>query len=196
MSSSDEPKPSWYTSVLSLMTGLKDRMMDRISGVSKSFFEVFVTICFTFVPFFFLSIKWLEAEGSNTRKTLSDTFLGYWQAGEIVLPILGLCGAVAALLALNVGYFAWWIHAIVGAIILVFTIGGGAALTGTDGFNQALNPELITVGFVGYGVLALLWFILAAKVRTTEARPRASDRSARSILDEANARRGKVGNQQ
>ncbi|MEQ9682660.1 MAG: hypothetical protein RLO49_08125 [Rhodospirillales bacterium] len=167
--------------------------MEKVSGVTKSLFEVVVTVCFTFIPFFFLSIKWLEVEGENTQQTLTDAFLGYWQAGEIVLPILGLCGAVAALLALNVGYFAWWAHAVVGAILLVFTFGGGAALTGTGGFNQPLNPELITVGFAGYATLALLWFVLAAIVRTTEPHTRASDQVARTILEQANEHRGKSG---
>jgi len=193
MFSSDGFVKKTFQTVISKAVYVKDWTMERISGVSKSFFEVFVTICFTFVPFFFLSIKWLESEGSNTSKSLSDTFFGYWQAGEIVLPILGLCGAVAALLALNIGYFSWWIHAVVGAIILVFTIGGGAALTGSDGFNNALNAELITFGFIGYAVLAVLWFLLAAKVRTTEPTTRRSDQKARSILDEANARRSKAG---
>ena len=167
--------------------------MERVSGVAKSFFEVFATICFTFIPFFFLSIRWLEADGSNTSKSLSDAFLDYWQAGEMVLPILGLCGAVAALLALNIGYFAWWVHAVVVTIILFFTIGGGAALTGTDGFNKDLNSELITFGFVGYAILAILWFLLAAKVRMTEPTTRKS--GAPDILNKANARRNTTGGQ-
>ena len=167
--------------------------MERISGVAKSGFEVLVTICFTFIPFFFLSIKWLDSEGSNTSKTLSDTFFGYWQAGEIVLPILGLCGAVTALLALNIGFFAWWVHAGVGFVILIFTVAGGAALTGTDGFNDPLNSELITIGFGGYVVLAFLWFLLAMKVRTTEPTTRTSNAS--NILNKANARRNTTGSQ-
>lgn len=195
MSSSDGKKITFPHQARAKMMGCKEWAVERIPGVFKSFFEVFVTICFTFIPFFFLSIRWLESEGSNTSKTLSDTFFGYWQAGEIVLPILGLCGAVVALLALNTGYFAWWVHAIVGSIILVFTIGGGAALTGTDGFNNVLNPELITIGFLGYATLALLWFLLAAKVRTTEPKTRGSDQKARSILAEAEARRNKAGSQ-
>lgn len=193
MSSSDSQNSIWYDRPVAAFKVCKEWAMERISGVAKSGFEVFVTICFTFIPFFFLSIKWLDSEGSNTSKTLSDTFFGYWQAGEIVLPILGLCGAVTALLALNIGYFSWWVHALVGAIILVFTIAGGAALTGTDGFNNVLNSELITVGFVGYAVLAFLWFLLAIKVRTTEPTTRTSNAS--NILNRANARRNTTGSQ-
>lgn len=167
--------------------------MERMSGFLKSFFEVIVTICFTFIPFFFLSIKWAASQGPNTSNSLSSAFFQYWQAGEIVLPILGLCGAVVALLALNVGYFSWWIHAAVGTIILVFTIGGGAALTGSDGFNKALNAELITFGFIGYAALAFLWFLLATRVRTTEPQTRRSDQKALTILQEANERRNKAG---
>lgn len=167
--------------------------MDKFAEVLKSLFEVFTTVGFTFVPFCFLSIKWLEADGKNTQSTFFQAFSGYWQAGEIVLPIFGLCGAVAALLVLNKGYFPWWIHAITVLIILFFTLGSGAALTGTNGFKEALNPELIMVGFIGYMILALIWFALAAAVRTTEARPRTSDQSARSILNNANERRGKSG---
>lgn len=193
MSSDDRSFPQWCYRTLATLRQGKDCVMERISGILKSFFEVFVTICFTFIPFFFLSIRWLETEGANTSTSLSGSFFGYWQAGEIVLPILGLCGAVAALLALNIGYFAWWVHAFVGAIILIFTIGGGAALTGTDGFNNDLNSELITVGFVGYAILAFLWFLLAVTVRTTEPETRKS--GAPDILDIANARRKITGRQ-
>ncbi len=195
MSSSDGQSINWYQRAWAAISNCWGWMMERVSGVSKSIFEVFVTIGFTFFPFFFLSIKWPETQGSNTQSTLSDAFFAYWQAGEIVLPIFGLCGAVAALLALNKGYFSWGVHALVSATILFFAFGGGAALIGSDGFNKTLNPELVTFGFFGYAILAFVWFLLAAKVRTTEPTTRKSDQKARSILDEANARRNKAGNQ-
>lgn len=191
----DGQKAEWSQKAMAFIAGCKEWIVERMSGFSKSFFEVFVTICFTFIPFFFLSIKWPKTQGGNTKATIVDAFLEFWQAGEMVLPILGLCGAVAALLALNKGYFAWWVHALVGATVLFFAFGGGAALIGSDGFNEALNAELIRFGFIGYMVLAFLWFVLAAVVRTTEPTTRKSDEKARSILEEANLRRSKTGSQ-
>lgn len=190
MSLNDEPKLPFHTNVLSILVGLKEWFSENSADVLKSFVEVCVTICFTFIPFFFLSIRWLQADGSNTSKTLWDTFTTYWQAGEIVLPILGLCGGVTALLALNAGYFAWWVRSLVGILILVFTLGIGAALFVSDGFSSPLNSGPINVGFFAYAFLAFVWFLLSARVRTTEARPRDSDNFANSILDEVNGRRG------
>lgn len=164
-----------------------DFFTDKGPGMLKSLFEVTVTVGFTFVPFFFLSIKWLKSDGGNTQSSMLDAFWGFWQAGEIVLPIFGLCGAVAALLALNVGYFSWWVHAVVGIIVLIFTIAAGAALIGTEGMKKALNPELIYAGFFGYLLLAVMWWTLAAYVRTTEPRLRTSDRNARTLIEQANA---------
>ncbi|MCR9140269.1 MAG: hypothetical protein NXI27_30110 [Alphaproteobacteria bacterium] len=171
----------------------KELFMERIGGYAKSFFEVFTTVCFTFVPFFFLSIRWQETDGSNSLPSIWKAFSSFWQSGEIVLPLLGLSGAVVSLLALNVGYFSWWVHAMIGALILVFTIGGGAALTGSRGFDVPLNNELVVTGFVGYGLLALVWFLLAAKVRTTEPKLRSSGESAQSILEQARRRRASGG---
>lgn len=174
------------------MNYLNVNWLEILDGMAKSFFEVIVTICFTFIPFFFLSIKWSKKDGTNSSHALFDSFQGYWEAGEIVLPILGLCGAVVALLALNVGYFAWWIHALVGAVILVFTFGGGAALIGTDGFKDSLNSELIEIGFIGYIVLAVIWFVLASIVRGTNPKTRNSAKSSKDVLDEANRRRAEL----
>ncbi|NPD16132.1 hypothetical protein HOY34_13080 [Xinfangfangia sp. D13-10-4-6] len=188
MSSGDDGnngKTSWKPNIEVCMEWLSD----KLPGFTKSLFEVIVTVGFTFIPFFFLSIKWLKSDGANTASSLSGSFLGFWQSGEVVLPILGMCGAVVALLALNVGYFSWWVHAIVGLVVLIFTIGSGAVLIATGGMKQSLNSELITVGFVSYVSLALIWLFLAAVVRTTEARPRGSDRYARKLLDQVNKQR-------
>jgi len=164
-------------------------------GIMKSLLEVSVTIGFTFFPFLFLSIDWPDDQSPNTLSSLSDAFFKYWEAGEIVLPLLGLCGAVSALLALNKGYFSWWVHMPVGIIVLLFAMGGGAALIGSDGFSNALSPELVKFGFVGYILLVILWFILAAAVRLTEPKARRSDQNARSVIAEANSRRKAAGSQ-
>ena len=167
--------------------------MERLSGLGKSIFEVCVTISLTFVPFLLLSFKWLETDGSNTSGDFLGVFFGYWQAGEIVLPILGLCGAVTALLALNKGYFEWWTHAIVSIFILVCVLGSGSSLIKTDGFTDELNSQIIITGFFVYGALAFIWIWLASTVRTTEPTTRQSD--ATDIINKANARRNDTGSQ-
>lgn len=185
--SSRSPEGSWWPiGKCRLNKDSKEWFRRMLPNFFKSLFEVTATLCFTFIPFFFLSIKWLAADGANTQSTILEAFFGYWQAGEIVLPILGLCGAVAALLALNIGYFPWWVHALVGVIVLGVTIGGGAALTSSGGFKHSLNSELITAGFFGYALLAFLWLILAVTVRTTQPKIRSSDSRANDILKRAN----------
>lgn len=163
--------------------------MEKVSGFAKSLAEVLITVSFTFLPFVILAIRWPADEGGNTQHAISAEFLGYWQSGELVLPILGLCGSVTALLALNTGYFYWWVHAAVGVIVLILALGGGAALAESDGFNAALNAELVVAGFVLYLCLAVVWLLLAAVVRSTEPTPRASDKRALMILEQARMRR-------
>lgn len=192
MSSRETALDKCIRGILSMWNASKIFAKEKFGSIAKSFFEVMVTVCFTFIPFFFLSIRWTKAESEINTKGIAETFLSYWQAGEIVLPILGLCGAVTALLALNKGYFSWWVHAIVGVIMLVFVFGGGAALIGSDGFNKDLNTELIDAGFACYGILALVWFLLAIKARLTEPEVRRSDESAQDILSKVNAQRGRA----
>jgi hypothetical protein len=165
----------------------------RLSGLPKSLTEVGITVVFTFLPFFFLSVNWRKIEGGNTTSSVSDNFMDFWSSGEIVLPVLGLCGAVTAHLTLNKGYFEWWIHAFAGVLIAFHVLGGGAALFVGGGFSQELNSEIIWFGFSGYGVLALVWLYLANRVRSTEAKPRDSNKSAKKILEDANSMRNSKG---
>ena len=183
-------KPAYW---LSLLDRCYNWVRDKAEGIAKSFIEVLITAIFTFVPFVVLSIDWVEPDGVDAGR-LAAGFLGFWRAGEIVLPILGLCGAVAALLALNSGYFSWPIRVFVIVMVLVCTLGGGAALSESDGFSQDLNAELIRIGFACYAMLAFIWFLLVAKLRLTELKSRSSDQSARAILNEANRRRSRQGN--
>jgi hypothetical protein len=192
---SDGDDRSWCEKTRAFSRFFKDWLVGIMPGVMKSLLEVSVTIGFTFIPFIFLSIDWPNDQSPNTLSTLSDEFFKYWEAGEIVLPLFGLCGAVSALLALNKGYFSWWVHMPVGTIVLLFAMGGGAALIGSDGFKNAISPELVRWGFVGYILLVGLWFVLAAAVRLTEPKTRRSDQKARSVLDEANSRRNAAGSQ-
>lgn len=185
MCSNETPKSGWFR----VARVCKGWLMGKIAGCFRAFFEVSVTVCCTFIPFIFISVKWSQTQGPNTLSSLGYTFCQYWQAGQIVLPIFGLCGAVAALLVLNNGYFPLWVHALVGAVLIIFNIGGGAALTGSDGFNKSLNPELVYIGFGGYAVLAVVWFLLVSWVRNREPQPRSSDQMAQSILKDVNARR-------
>lgn len=175
------------------LSSTKELISDKSPGFFKALFEVIVTVAFTFLPFAILSIKWLKSDGENTAVGAANIFWGYWQAGEIVLPILGLCGAVTALLALNVGYFSWWVHALVGLLVLVLTIAGGAVLIGTGGMKEVLNSEVITFGFWGYAILAATWLTLITCVRVTEPKPRVSDHKARVLLDDVNAKRDRPG---
>ncbi|MEO9465321.1 hypothetical protein [Sulfitobacter pontiacus] len=175
---------------------MREWFSENSSDILKSLVEVLVTVSFTFIPFCLLSIRWLQAEGANTTASFWTSFLKFWQAGEIGLPILALSGGVTALLALNAGYFSWWIRSLVGVLIIILALGVGAALFVSEGFNAELNVGLIDVGFISYGVLAFVWFLLLAKVRTTEPEPRESDRSAQSILKIANDRRKKSRSEQ
>ena len=193
MSSTNDSSEKWIIVNCPSFYGLWAWVVERSSEISKSTVEVIATILFTFVPFIFLSIKWTQSAGANTQGGFADAFMAFWQSGEIALPIYGLCGAVSAVLALNKGYFSWWVHAAVSFMLLIVTLGAGAALMGSSGFNVPLNQEVVTYGFLGYSILVFVWFLLTVRVRTTKIGPRASDRNARGILDEANERRKNAG---
>ena len=192
MSSSKDVVNSCVKHIGAMLKMCQIWILAKFESISKSLIEVMVTVCFTFVPFFILSIAWKRVEQNDDAGSFFHKFWSYWQAGEIVLPILGLCGAVTALLALNKGYFSWWVHALVAIAILVVALGGGAALIGSDGFNEDLNVEVIKWGFVCYGILALVWFFLVATVRVTEPGVRKSENAAQKILNEARVRRGQA----
>jgi len=167
-------------------------LFENKTDIFKAFFEVLSTVSFTFIPFLVLSVKWIESEGTNTTETFFNKFSSFWTSGEVALPVLGLCGAIAAMLALNKGYFSWWVHFFIGFILLFSTLGVGAMLTGSHGFDRTINTEIVYACSFLYGMLAVIWFLLSTSVRTTEAGPRDSGRSAEKILNLARQRREKM----
>lgn len=165
----------------------------KLDDYIRTGWEVLITVFFTFLPFLALSVPWKKLEPAISWEIFLGNFEKFWSSGEMTLPILGWCGAIAAIIAVNGLYFRRSSRVIVYLIVLSTTFAGGMAISESGGFAQELQNEVISVGFVIYGVLAFIWFLLAAKVKTDEPRTRKSEDHADEILRKAQELRRHTG---
>ncbi|MCE8033117.1 hypothetical protein EKK97_03670 [Billgrantia tianxiuensis] len=146
-------------------------------AIWRSVAEVFFAVVFTFGPIALLSVPLTGGDGDLSRSTVGNNFWSYWTSGELALPILGLCGAIAALAvvnsrALNRGLiFLAWISA------LMLASACGYALSKSQGFTQGLYPQVVWFGFIAYGVLLFLWLILSVKANSGVERTNPDERA-------------------
>jgi len=174
--------------------GLWGKVRDWIpvNPIGRSIAEVLFTALFTFGPFFLLAVPWVASSGELSGPTVSNKFWTFWDNGQIALPILGLCGAIASVAALNsrviphvLNVFAWFVAiGIAGA--------GWFALAETKGFSEVLNDEIVSLGFIAYALLAALWVTLNVISNSRSENP-TSDERARSLLDAMRRAEGKGG---
>lgn len=80
---------------------------EAIDGVVKAFLEVAITALFTFIPFLIFSVPFVQGDGPLNSEHVFDNFLAYWGKGEIVFPLLAMCGAVVSLVSINKVYYHW-----------------------------------------------------------------------------------------
>lgn len=161
---------SWPTKVSYFLKNLPYTPMGRAA------IEVFFALIFTFMPIVLLSIPFRSSTGELTRSAMESRFVSFFQSGEIVLPILAICGSIAAITAVNHRSISKFLHVICWACLLSAAIGSGFALAQTDGFSAELYPQIIEAGFIIYGFLLALWFVTAVRAYSSEKLPDPEDR--------------------
>lgn len=149
MSSTSRKKPSYSVSTID----------DH--PLLASIVEVSLTVLFTFLPILFLSIPFTKESGTMNSLTFLTRFWNHWANGELTLPILTMCGAIASLAvvksrAINgpLTYLAW-------VVAVAMAVGGGFALSASNGFSTQLYPEIVWTGFGLYALMLFLWATLS-----------------------------------
>jgi len=165
----------------------------RFDPFGRAATEIAVTVIFTFLPILLFSIPIIAGGDEITAEAIGGNFWSYWNSGELVLPLLGLCGTIVALISLNSSLFPGWLRTI-GLILAVIVSAGGGYLLGTNrGFGKMLLTEVVVATFIVYLVVIFLWFILAVMVNHgPRSAPDAEDR-ADDLLEEK--RRREAGSQ-
>lgn len=153
--------------------------------VWRSVAEVLFAVIFTYGPIALLSVPLTGGDGVLSRATVGQNFWSFWTSGELALPILGLCGTIAALTVTNGRALSGFLIFIAWFLALVLAGACGYALSKSQGFTQALYPQVIWFGFVAYFVLLLLVFSLSVKANSDGMRGNPEER-AELLLREKN----------
>lgn len=155
--------------------------------------EVFITVFFTFFPIALLSVPLRGKEDGLSWEKVGENFWSYWTSGELVLPILGLCGVIASVAAINNRVLnKFW--AFFAPIIAVgCALAGGYALGDTDGFSNELYPQVVSFGFLLYAGMLVVWFFLSVSVNSISERQNPEER-AKALLRKKNETASHGGN--
>src|SRR3990167_1643138 len=152
-----------------------------VNPICQSIAEVIFTSLFTFGPFLLLSVPWVASSGELSGATVANKFWTFWDNGQIALPILGLCGAIASVAALNGRVIPNFLNVFTWLIAIGVAGAGWFALAETKGFSEVLNNEIVSFGFITYGLLAVLWVVLNVIANSRSENP-TSDERARILL--------------
>ena len=120
-----------------------------IGRVGMGLLESIFTLFFTFLPIVLIA---LTHSLDNHEKTFLNSFFGYWKSGEIVLPILGLCGYIWAIIITRYPKEKrGWIYLL---ITFTFTAFSVYMLGFYEGFEKPLPSVLINIF---WGMYIFLW---------------------------------------
>lgn len=157
----------------------------RLDPFWQAIAEMFFAIGFTFGPIFLLSIPLTPSDGKISSSIIGENFWSYWTAGQLALPILSLCGAIASVAVIEgrslhrgLVFLAW-------SFALVLAIACGFALSKSNGFQESLLSSVIWFGFIAYIILLILWVVLTAQAGKSEGRADPEER-AKSLLRQKN----------
>lgn len=154
-----------------------------VNPLGQSITEVVFAALFTFGPFLLLSVPWVASSGELTGPTVANKFWTFWDNGQIALPILGLCGAIASVAALNGRVIPNWLNVFAWLVAIGVAGAGWFALAETKGFSELLNNEIVSFGFIAYALLAILWIVLNV-IANSRSENLSSDERARGLLEE------------
>lgn len=147
--------------------------------------EIFFAIGFTFGPIAILSIPFTNKDGSLTGAAVGDNFWSYWTSGELALPILSLCGAIAAVAVIKGPVLHRGLIFLAWSLALVFAIACGFVLSASDGFEEKVHSQIVWFGFGAYAALLVLWVTLSG-LSNRDRKRRNPEERAYDLLREKN----------
>lgn len=137
----------------------------QTSPLWQSLAEAFFTLLFTFAPIAMISYPLAASTKNVNANTFSENFLSFWTAGQITLPILGICGAVCAITVTNKKVIGggWFFLSL--SLCIILSCVCGYALSESDGFSESMYPGVVNIGFMIYAGFLTFWCALSHNVK-------------------------------
>lgn len=157
---------------------LARKVIDSPTG--RAVTEAVFAVVFTFLPIALFSIPFSARSGQITWVGFVDKFYKFWEAGQLALPILAVCGTIAALAAINGRILPQLLHIFAWLVSVALFLGCGFALAASNGFSEELNAGILKVGVWVYLFLLILWIIVAIKADSPE-RPNPEERANKLV---------------
>lgn len=165
----------------------------RVDPYWRAFAEIGMSAIFTFLPILLFSIPLLDGGQKISRENILSNFISYWNSGELVLPILGICGAITSVVALNKESIKGVQIFFSLAFMVLAAAGGGYLLGNNRGFLTDLHIEIVWALFGAYLFLLVIWFGLAVAVNHGPEKGPSSDERANDLLKGARERQKEAG---
>jgi hypothetical protein len=152
------------------------------SPIGRAITEVVFAVVFTFLPIVLLSIPFSAQSGAITWDGFTDKFEKFWQAGQLSLPILAVCGTIAALAAINGRILPQLLHTLSWLVSVALFLGCGFALASSNGFSEPLNNGILNAGVWVYLLVLVIWITVAVKSEAPE-RPNPEERANKLVKE-------------
>ncbi|MEP3115817.1 hypothetical protein [Nisaea sp.] len=157
--------------------------------VAKCSQDVFFTVLFTFLPIAIISTPVIMGTEKLDFNTIKTNFISYWTSGEIILPLLGVCGAIMSITISNRKEIHGSLFSFSIILSVIVAICGGYILGTNRGFKNDLLPDMLTYCFAAYFVSVAMWLIVNTFVEIGPQKQLSSDERASKLLNEAKERR-------
>jgi hypothetical protein len=155
----------------------------RRSPLGRAMTESGFAVVFTFLPIMLLSIPFSERSGEISWSSFIEKFYKFWEGGQLALPILGVCGSVAALAALNGKGLPSFLNIIAWLVSVALFLACGFALAESAGFSETLNGGVLNAGVWAYIVILILWTLLSVVSHTDFDRKNPEERADKLVKD-------------
>ncbi len=149
-----------------------------------------ITMLFTFIPILLVaSLPWTHDINGSFGDDFWNSFASYWENGEMVLPILGLCGFITVTL-FRYGISRTW-EKIILLTVTVIALLSGLFVSESDGFELPLATLIIYSGYFIYLFLAVVCIGLIAVIEPPKSIRMNSSEPGYKLLKDADAIRDK-----
>lgn len=145
--------------------------------------DIGITVLLTFAPFIIVASLPYWLEESSVDFSYWSLFHDYWDNGQIVLPILSLCGFISVILIRDrISKSGIIINSVFLGIVMLLS---GVAISQSDGFTVTLSKSVIFLGYLTYLLLFALCIVLKY-VGGADIDVRDSGRSSMDIISDVN----------
>lgn len=159
----------------------------RVDPLWHAGVEVLLTVIMTFLPLLLLSMPIIKGGEDFSEAAIANNFSSYLNSGEIVLPILSICGTMLAILGLHSRKFRspWIVLSIIATTVLLLV--SGYVLGTNRGFSGELQSPVFYGLIALYVVAVVFWFFMTWTARKEgETRSNAEER-ANQLLKQLHA---------